>query len=350
MLTWLALAALVGAGADPPSEPGPDSGAKTRLAIMSVSATGVPEAYAVGLTETIATVIAQTGVFDTVSPRQIQSVLAFEKRKDTLGGCVEDACYVQVAELVQAQHLVGGSVAKLGEQLVLNLVLIDAKAGTALQRTSRETTSSPELLRMTKEAAIVLLQPLLGRRRGYLNVAANVSGAQLVVDDQQRAEGVGQVIALPAGPHTLKVSKDGFYAATADVLIQPGRVEVEQVSLIPARDTIAAYEAKAHLMRYGGYATGALAIGGAVLSAIFYDKASGNKQVVDSFTNALDIQRAMPGVREQALSARDSFQTNQGLYLACLGGAVVAGSVSVLLFLAGDDPDRYEEFRAMSGR
>ena len=61
---------------------------------------GVPEDYAVGLTETIATEAQKTGVFDTISPKQITSLLAYEKRKELLGGCVEEKCYVQIAQVV----------------------------------------------------------------------------------------------------------------------------------------------------------------------------------------------------------------------------------------------------------
>jgi hypothetical protein len=257
---------------------------------------------------------------------------------------------VQVAQLVQAKHLIGGSVARLGERLVLNLVLIDAAAGTALQRTNREAGSAPELLEQARSAGIALLQPILSERRGYLNIAANVPDATVIVDDQRRLEGVGQVIALAAGPHAIQVSRDGFYTASADVLVKPGRVETESVSLIPAKETIESYESKAHLMRYGAYAGGALAIGAGVVAAIFYGKATDAKTTVDSFTNGLDADRARVGFRQQALTAHDDFQVDQSVYLIALGGAVLAGATGLYLLLAGDDPDRYREFHAISGK
>lgn len=321
---------------------------KVRLAIMAISADGVPADYAVGITETIATEIARTGVFDTISPKQIASILAYEKRKDALGGCVEEDCYVQVARLVKAEKLLGGSVAKIGEQLVLNLMLIDAADGKAVNRARRETANPSELLEQSHRTAIVLLQPLLNDKRGYLRISANVGEAAVFVDEERRAEGVSQVIALPAGPHTLRVAKEGFYSSNLDVLIKPSQIETARVSLIPAKETIESYESRASFMRTSAYVTGALAIAAIAGSAIFYTRASSDKEVVDAFAGATDFDRSQAGLREEAVAARDSFELNQGLYLGSILGAVVLGGASAFFFLAGDDPDRYEEFHALA--
>jgi TolB-like protein len=323
---------------------------KTRLAVMSISAAGVPEEYAVGLTESIATHASQTGVFDTISPKQISSLLAFEKRKELLGACTQEACYVAVAQAVKADHLLAGNVAQVGDKLVLNLVLIDATEGKALKRAARETTSASELMSEAGKASTIVLQPVLSARRGYLKVAANVGDAAVIVDDERRSEGVGQVIALSAGPHVLKISKDGFYATSADVFVRPGRVTEEVVKLIPAKETIEDYESKASLMRYGGYAAAVVAVGAAVASGYFYSQATDDKAFVDRYASALDAQRASGsvGTYDEARSAQDSFSTNQTLYLAGLGTALVAGGASLYLLLAGDDPDRYEEFHSLS--
>lgn len=323
---------------------------KTRLAVMALSANGVPDDYAVGLTETLATSASETGVFETISPKQIASLLAYEKRKELMGGCVQESCYVQIAQVVKADHLLAGSVAKVGEKLVLNLVLIDAREGKALKRSNRETTNASELMSEARQAGIIVLQPVLSDRRGFLKIAANVTNAQVIIDDERRSEGVGQVIPLAAGPHVLRVSRDGFYATSADVFVRPGRVTEETIKLIPAKETIDGYETKAKLMRYGGYAAGVVAVGAAVLSGVFYAQATDDKDVVDRYASALDAERASGrfGTYQQALDARDSFDQNQSLYMISLGTAVVTGAASLYLLLSGDDPDRYEEFRSLS--
>ncbi len=323
---------------------------KTRLAVMSLQAAGVPDDYAAGVTETIATSADETGVFETVSPRQIQSLLAYEKRKEMLGGCVDDACYVQVAKLVKAPNLIGGTVSQVGEKLTLNLVLIDAAEGRALKRHQEETTDPSDLMDAARHGIIVLLQPVLNARSGYLKVAVNIDDAQIVVDDERRREGVGQVISLSAGPHVLKLKRDGFYSTTSDVFVRPGRVAVEDVKLIPAKETIETYESSAKAWRISAYVLGGLAVGAAVASGVFYARATDDLNTVNSYAALTNEQQALsPDLRMEAIAADDRFGTNQALYISMLAGAIVSGGISLYLFLAGDDPDRYQEFHSLAG-
>jgi hypothetical protein len=88
----------------------------------------------------------------------------------------------------------------------------------------------------------------------------------------------------------------------------------------------------------------ALAAGATVLSAIMFDQASRDAGRVEDFAGLPDIERT-PAARERALTAKSDFEVEQGLYLGGLGGAVLFSGVALYLFLAGDDPDRYAEFR-----
>jgi len=341
--TTLVLALALAAQAPPP-ETGLRDMNKPRLAIMALAAQGVPEEYALGLTETIATGIARTGVFETLSPRQVSSILSYEKRKDALGACADEACYTSIARAVKAAHLIGGSVSKVGDQLVLDLILIDATTGKALERGKDTTTEASDLVERAYRTAIIVLQPLLSARQGYLDITSNVADAAVKVNDVRRSEGIGQAIALPAGPHVVEVSKDGFYAAITDISIQPGAVTTQRITLIPAKETIAAYESKATWMRAGAYGASALAVGATVLAAVMFNNASLDADRVEAFVARPDIERTA-ALREEAVGARSDFEVGQGLYLGAMGAAVIFGASAIYLFLAGDDPDRYAEFR-----
>jgi hypothetical protein len=228
--------------------------------------------------------------------------------------------------------------------------LIDAVEGRAMRRHQEETTDASDLMDAARHGIIVLLQPVLNARQGYLKVAVNIDDAQIVVDDERKKEGVGQVISLPAGPHVLKVKRDGFYSTTADVFVRPGRVSVEDVKLIPAKETIEEYESSANAWRISAYVLGALSVGSAVASGIFYARATDDLNTVNSFAALNNEQQALsPQLREDALAADDRFGTNQALYLSFITGALVSGGISLYLFLAGDDPDRYEEFHSLAG-
>jgi TolB-like protein len=327
--------------------PDNDDNQTTRLAIMALSADGVPLAYAVGLTETVATSLAKTGVFETISPKQVSSVLAYEKRRDALGDCDNEDCYTQIAKMVRAQHLISGSVAQVGETIVVNLALIDAAAGKVTKRIDRKFTNPAELMLSVDQAAIALVQPILSAQQGFLKIASNVPNAQIYVDDELRIEGVGQIIALSAGPHVLKVVRDGFYRAATRFSIKPNLVHTEKATLIPAKETMRAYETKANAMRYSAYAAGLLAIGAGVMTGVFYDQATDDKLVVDRFASALEADRAIASRREEAITAQDGFDTNQSLYVVSLSTVVLSAATSFALFLFGEDPDRYEAFTGL---
>jgi len=317
---------------------------QTRIAIMQLSADGVPEAYAVGLTETVATTLDETGIFETISPKQISSVLAYEKRRDALGDCSNEECYTQIAKLLRADYLISGSVAKVSKTIVVNLALIHAEKGEVTKRVDRRLNNAAELILTIEPATISLVQPLLSERQGYLRVTSNVDRAKIYVDDQLQIENIDQLISLSAGPHTLTVVKDGFYQANGRFSVKPGLVQDENITLIPAQETIATYESKANAMRYSAYATGILALGSAFLSGYFYNQATDNKLIVDSYASALESERAQIDRRNEALSAKDSFDTNQSLYIVSLSTAVLSAAGSALLFMLGEDPDRYDAF------
>lgn len=327
--------------------PQTESPKTTRVAIMSLSADGVPAAYAVGLTESVATSLAKTGIFETISPKQVSSVLAYEKRRDALGDCDNEDCYTQIAKMVRANHLISGSVAQVGDTIVVNLALIDANAGKVTKRIDRKFMDATELMLSVDGAAIALVQPILSAQQGYLKIAANVPHAEIYVDDELRIESLGQIITLSSGPHTLKIVRDGFYSVSTRFSIKPDLVHTEKATLIPAKETIEQYEISANAMRYSAYAAGILAIGAGVMTGLFYNQATDDKLVVDSFSSALESERAIPARRDAALAAQDGFDTNQSLYLISLSTAVVSAVTSSALFLFGEDPDRYEAFSGL---
>ena len=340
MSLFIAVALTVAA---PDAAPAP----KIRLAVVGLKAVDVPTGYAEGLTETLAASAADTEVFEVVSPRQVSAVLAYEKRKEVLGACGRDDCYQQVGRLVKARYVVGGSVTRVEERIVFSTVLIDAATGKALRRISRDSDSAAVLIRQARQAMTVLCQPLLEARRGFLKVDVNVAGADLVVDEQRRSTAAGHVIPLAAGPHVVRIDRDGFYSATADVLVRPGRVTIESVTLVPATETIRAYEQRATWMRAGAWTTAALAIGASIGAGVFYARATDNKNFTDEYRAALAVERADLGGYSAYLDHRDSFDTNQGLYIGSLVTAIVAGAAATYLFVAGDPPGRYDEFEAV---
>ncbi|NJK89512.1 MAG: PEGA domain-containing protein [Myxococcales bacterium] len=228
----------------------------------------------------------------------------------------------------------------------MDLVLVASKDGRALSRVNRRSKDSAALLREADKAALVLVQPLLSERSGFVKVMANAEGGGITVDDVRVPQALGQVFSIAAGPHVLRVDKEGFYPTTVDVLVRPGRVSAVDVTLVPAAETVRSYNQQASLLRTTAWITAGIAIASAAASVVFYTQASDDLNTVERFALTNDEGRALSS-RADAIEANDRFETNQALYLTFLGTAIASGTTSLGLFLFGPDPGRYSDFDAL---
>lgn len=317
----------------------------SRLAVIDLEANGVPPELARALTETLATRVDRTGVFETVSPVQLAAVVALDQSRWATGGCAEEDCFARLAEAVSAEHAIGGSVAKSGDTFALQLVLVEVASAKAIQRVERKDKDASRLIELAGEASIALIQPLLEARSGFAMIDANVPGAQLFLNGERSPHRVGQVFSIGAGPHVVKASMEGFYPTTVDLRVRPDRVTNLELTLVPAPETVEAYESEANLLRTLAWIGAGAAIASGVASGVFYDQAGQDFEVIDQYAGLTDIERR--GV-PRPTAERESFDTNQGLYLSFLGTAVLTGLSSAALFLFGPDPDRFEAFNDFS--
>lgn len=322
--------------------------AQFRLGVLQLEGEGRSQALSTAVTESLSRWAANTGIFETISPAQIRAIVQHDKRRDLFGQCKADTCYQSLGRVLEASHLVTGTLAKTGASFTLNLILIDTKTGSALRRTTRQATGVPELLKSAERGLAILLQPLLSKHQGFLRLAGNadVHEAAVAIDGVRRPERIGKLVTLAAGPHVLRVTREGFYPLEIDVMIRPTRITEHRLELIPAPDTIANYERKARRARFTAWTTAALSLTTGVLAAYFYDQASGHKAVSDGYALAVANNQNPEVSLSRAVQAEDAFGSNQTLYLSLLGGAVVSGMVSTYLFSTGGAPDRYEEFKA----
>lgn len=317
----------------------------SRLAVIDLEANGVPAELSRALTESVATKADRTGVFETVSPVQLAAVVALDKSRWAMGGCSDEACFARLAEAVNAEHALGGSVAKSGDTYALQLVLVEVETAKALGRIQRSSTEPSDLIELASEATVILLQPILTERSGYANVTTNVDGAQLTIDGELSAVRPGQVFQLAAGPHVVKGARDGFYSSSVDLSVRPEQVSAVQLTLVPSPETVRAYESDANLMRTAAWATAGLTVVAGVAAAFFYSETTNNLNEVKDYNALLDIDRAQVSAPTEAHS---NAELNQGLYLSLLGTAVVSGLASAGLFAFGPDPDRYSEFDSLA--
>lgn len=108
-----------------------------KYAVMPVAANEiVSEKSASLLTETLAAELRHQSGAEVITPRDLGNALSLEKQKQVLG-CQTDSCMAEIAGAAGADHLVVGEVAQLGESLLVQLRLLDARQGKVVAQARR---------------------------------------------------------------------------------------------------------------------------------------------------------------------------------------------------------------------
>jgi TolB-like protein len=126
LLLWIGSAAMNSAQADEP----------IGLAVFEFrSKGGVSQEQMDGLSDYLAAEIRKIGDFRVVGKSDIRAAMALEEQKMLLG-CDDESCMAELGGALGVRWLVSGSVTRLGDSWVLNLMLLDAKAGRVFGRVS----------------------------------------------------------------------------------------------------------------------------------------------------------------------------------------------------------------------
>ena len=329
------------------------------LAVMDLSARGVDEAAAAALGTEVSTTLASLKVFRVITREDIKRMLQLEQTRQQCTGEADEACLAEIGGALGVDFLVYGEIARVAETYNLSLVLLDIGRAEARNRASARIDDPGDLLEQTGLTARRLVRPLLGDKRGSLVVRAEESGAEVRVDD--RLVGITPLsgpLELPMGPHELQVEKEGFLAFAQTVDVEPGASKVVSIALVPSETFIADYERSARTIRTTAWASAgasALLLGtglalGLVADARFDDLVGRGWLAQDPAacaglrTNSGDYCPTSLGYQNGVLEEVDGVETTDTIALTALIVGGVAAVASAVLFLTGDNPDRYETF------
>lgn len=335
---------------------------KPKLAVLDLVANGASRELASAAGGVVATELDRLGVFKVVTSDAIRDMLAFEKQRQMLG-CADSGCIAEIGGALGVDYLVSGKVTRLAaskdapESFTLELTLSSVKRGQREGSVIETGRSEAELVAKTGRAVQKLVQKVLSGRTGTLVVASSEAGAVVKIDDQVKGTTPLQgQIALPAGPHTLVVEKQGFVSFQKDVQIQPGRLTDERATLVPSPDFIRDYESRQRKVRLGAWISTGVAVAGvagAVLLQADATRIYGTDSTPGTFLYArrklLDGQEVDPvtGVdyRAQAASLKSDVSQRETLSYVAAGVGGVAAVTATWLWIAGDDPGRYARYR-----
>ncbi len=358
MLTAAALAMLLAAGSEASAAvPEPPSAAATPLpgiGVMDFAAeAGISADLAAALSTVVTQEVERLELFRVTSAQATRVILGVERQRALLG--CENCGNTNLTDLTTYDYVLTGRVSKAGGQLTLFLNLVPVTGGKG----SNSTVSAPndsKLMQEVPQAVLKLVGKQLQGKQGKVLVTSSEVGASVKIDDTLVGTTPLPAQTVAGGPHLVSVSKDGFTVSRKEVKVLVDQVVDAHFTLVPSPDTIAAYEGRTgrtRLLAWVGLGVAVAGVGGFAVSQLLADSAYGS--VNDKTGSFLAYQTALSkglqvdmgvDLRAKALEYRAYVQTAEAVGLACLGLAGLAAITSVVLFIIGEPPDKYEAFHA----
>lgn len=227
-----------------------------------------------------------------------------------------------------------------------------AAAGAHTVRFSRPgyaTTSRAVAVRPNELVAVacdlVPERPLAPAHAARLLLRASEPSAAVSLDGAALpADGV-----VPMGAHEVAVSAPGFHPARRGVALAAGVTHALEVTLVPTDAFRASYEGRALARRRLAYAALGVGLAGVAAGAYLWRYNDGRhdrwQEEDDRLSAGYASKPPRPADLDQRQAANDdlirSIQRTDKVTVGLLAGGAVLSTVGVVLWAAGDDPDRY---------
>jgi hypothetical protein len=222
----------------PPAVVMPPAKPVVRLGIFAISMAGVDPALQTAAIDALATAAARVEGYQVVSRSELEQMIGAEKIKDAVG-CDDLSCLAEIGAAAGVERVVGGSVSRVENALVVSLQLVN----TAYASTENRITLSwkgdladfPEVLGC---AAELLLVPVKDRQPGVLTLAGVPAEAIVSVDGKPVPTGPTggvEVTGLAVGVHALTVDAPGYAPLDRPFVIRVG----QSLQVTPRLDQVA---------------------------------------------------------------------------------------------------------------
>lgn len=319
---------------------------RMKIAVLELEDKGIGGQVVSLLPGVVSKQLSSYGLFDIISREDIRRMLSNEQDKMMLG-CDDAGCLAEIGGALGAEAIVTGDVGKIGNKIIINLQRINIRDAKVEMRAERQFEGPPaKLLDEVRIAAHLVVKDLLKQASGDLIVSISEPGADVSLDGNLVGISPVKKLDIPAGPHDIRVKKDGFVTWVRSIKVAPHRTQMLDVTLIPSASFIKKYEDRAQSMRRWAWIT-------AAAFAVFEGSALGLRtytwQKIDPIAN--DYNNGDYGdltQKEYYDKYRDDIRLGDKLDYTALGlgiGGALLGAVSVYLFIEGDNPDRYMRFR-----
>lgn len=180
-----------------------------RLLVMDLVDKGAGADVASSVSAAVGSQAIKSHTGEVVTTQQIKVALD-AAAVQALVGCEAAACMTDVAKQVEADRVLGGNVSKVGDDLLLTLVVVEASTGARVSELQRKVPVYEDMYYYAAKEMTALV--LTGQATDSLvpvRVEASQPGAEVVVDGQVR--GVTPItLKLDPGAHEIRVNAKDF--------------------------------------------------------------------------------------------------------------------------------------------
>ncbi len=110
---------------------------KSGVAVMDLVAKGMDEMAVVALSDRLRSELINTNQFDVMERGQMDDIMK-EQGFQSSGACTDEACIVEMGQLLGVDKMLAGSIGKLGAMYMINLRMIDMATGKIVKTVTQD--------------------------------------------------------------------------------------------------------------------------------------------------------------------------------------------------------------------
>jgi hypothetical protein len=203
----------------------------SKIGVFDIVVSGLDPSFKQTAVDTVASAAAEAPGYTVISRSELDAMLGAEKLKDSLG-CDEVSCLAEIGAAAGVDHIVTGSVGKVGEGVVITLQLINAKFASVENRVTQQWEGPLSALADVIGAAVdQLILTAKERTPASLHVAGIPVDAAVAIDGKARGVGPVDIADLAVGPHTVHIEAPGYQPFQTAVALRSGKSKQLDVQL-----------------------------------------------------------------------------------------------------------------------
>ena len=270
----------------------------------------------------------QSYLGETVTTTQIRVALDASANQQLLG-CESENCMTSLGKTVEASEILGGSVAKVGDDFIITVLAVNPRDGSRLAMQQRKVPANRALYYYAaKELASLTLTGRASDPR--VPVVVSIAGGgdgQFLVDGKDAGSGKSVTLALDPGSHEVRIKKAGKAEWKSLISVEETSPQQLTAKLVDERLQLWPISVGAGVLTV---ASAVVAVGAALaaedqfrgtINLPFYDTTPQTTYVGVSPTDTQTLFTKQQGVETSALVANVMYVTS-GVFAAATIGLV----------------------------